>query len=970
MAAKPLHLNTRSHFGKTPVTLAIAVLGTLSLQAYAQVSIGDSTTTVDLDSYSGNSATVNPGITVNVSNGPAIRAQNTSWTLENAGTLSSTDSNAFAVHLQNGSAFNNAGTVSGTGGGITSINSAASVVNFGVIESSSGYAVNLRAGGDIQNKTGARITGSTAGIYLINSSDTIINNGTIEGTNGAGVILEGGTVRLRNEASGLITGTTYGVRLVNGSQTVINVGLISASNGNGVDLSAGGTVTNAQGAVISGQNVGVYTMNGSAQVTTAGVISGGNNSVIFATGGGTLTMQTGALLYGAALGGNTSNIILQGTGTASNDFLSFGSLNMTGSEWSLVGRTEARATTVSSGTLFIGLPGYTAGATLVADTVQIQPGTRMAGYNSTVEGAVTNSGTLYVGSGYPYAAGAATASLNIAGTLNNAGQTILSSGAPYGNTLNIQGNYNGTGGSLTLGALLDDDHVGALANQQADRMLVRGNVTGSTPVNVLTVAETRAATSATTLVANPSNLPAGAYVRAGGEVVSPTSGVSIIQVSGTSTEGAFTMSKPYVTGGTPYQYKIYAFGPGSSNGSASASQNLVGNSGTYWDYRLTHAYLTAIPLPPGEVISFPGIDGGDGDGSGGSGGSGGGSGGSGGSGGGFVVMPDDIRWKVAPQVPSYISLPGALFSAGIQDVDNLHRRLGEVRSSQAVGVPDTDGEVFARVYGSQTDYRTNVGFSDYGFDAKQDYSALQFGSSATLHEDKYGGVFRLGGAVTLGHSRLTPDADDGNSVTKTDTQSFSAIGTYLHPDGWYVDVVLSMGRLKANTRTETYGNLQVASIKGHSYTASVETGYPFALGDSGFNLEPQLQYIWQNLQFKDFVDIDNIRTKLGHQSQSVLRAGLRLTRPIDTHDGAQLTPYVRLNYLYGLNNSNSVNVGLTDFDLGKYGQAYQVGAGVSGMINKRLSLYGEFSWQDKVGSAGWSGWQFTGGLRYMFGGGK
>ena len=121
MAAKPLHLNTRSHFGKTPVTLAIAVLGTLSLQAYAQVSIGDSTTTVDLDSYSGNSATLNPGITVNVSNGPAIRAQNTSWTLENA-YLSSTDSNALPYICKMVLHSIMRGTV--RPGGITSINSA------------------------------------------------------------------------------------------------------------------------------------------------------------------------------------------------------------------------------------------------------------------------------------------------------------------------------------------------------------------------------------------------------------------------------------------------------------------------------------------------------------------------------------------------------------------------------------------------------------------------------------------------------------------------------------------------------------------------------------------------------------------------------------------------------------------------------------------------------------------------------
>ena len=85
-----------------------------------------------------------------------------------------------------------------------------------MIESSSGYASIARRGETFRIRR-VRDYRRTAGIYLINSSDTIINNGTIEGTNGA-VFLEGGTVRLRNEASGLIR-VAYGVRLVTAHKT-------------------------------------------------------------------------------------------------------------------------------------------------------------------------------------------------------------------------------------------------------------------------------------------------------------------------------------------------------------------------------------------------------------------------------------------------------------------------------------------------------------------------------------------------------------------------------------------------------------------------------------------------------------------------------------------------------------------------------------------------------------------------------
>ena len=50
----------------------------------------------------------------------------------------------------------------------------------------------------------------------------------------------------------------------------------------------------------------------------------------------------------------------------------------------------------------------------------------------------------------------------------------------------------------------------------------------------------------------------------------PADGISVVQVAGMSTPGAFTLPGGYVTGGTPFEYNLYAYGPGSPNGNAAA----------------------------------------------------------------------------------------------------------------------------------------------------------------------------------------------------------------------------------------------------------------------------------------------------------------------------------------------------------------------------------------------------------------
>lgn len=929
----------------------------------AQALITDSTTTVDLDSLTGGpSGLVNQGVTVDVTNGEALRATNQQWQIDNAGTLRSSDSNTFAVRLTNGSAFNNApmGIVSGVGGGFTSINSATEVKNFGLIEATVGTGIDMRAGGGIENKTGAVIRGGDYGVHLQNSSDQLINEGKITATNtsgtSTGVYLNGGTVRVRNIGS--ISGTLYGIQLANGNQSITNVGTIEAVSGGvgvgtGVQFTTGGTLTNLGGASISGGQYGVWTQNGSAQITTAGLISGGTNSVVFSTGNGILTLQTGAQLIGAALGGGSSQIILQGSGSARNDFLNFGSLDMTGDEWTLLGNTQAKVATVSNGRLFIGSPGYS-GAELDTTTTTINSGTQLIGYNSRIHGDVTNKGQLYVGSGYAFPGSPAVSSLYIEGTLENTGAIILSKGAPYGNTLNVTGSYDGAGGTLTVGASLNPANLGPLDNQRADRLLIGGSAGGSTRVIPIVSSDTAATASLSTRSLIGSRL----FAISSRMLVSSELGVSLVQVAGGSTENAFTMNG-YVTGGTPFQYKLYAFGPGSTYGPAAPSQNLVDFPNSYWDYRLERAFVTAIPLPPGDI---GGIIIGGGGGTGGTGG-----GGSGGGGGGGSSIIDQGRWQVVPQLPGYLTLASALFNTGMQDIDSLHRRLGEIRDVQATKGLTTEAETFVRVYGGPSTYKTDLSFGHYGFDADVDYTAVQLGGSAVMYSgDK--SVIRLGGALTIGYSETDPDSPlDGRSTTKTDTQSGSLIATYLHQSGFYADAILSMGNIDAKTTTETYGNRTVASIDGTSYAASLEVGYPFALWSSGFNLEPQLQYVWQKLNFDRFTDIDGIRTDLGNPTENIIRVGFRLTRPFETASGDPITPYFKVNYLQSIGNSGDIMAGSYIFPMGSYGKTLQVGGGITGMINKHLAIYADAAWQDTVGDNGWRGWQFNGGLRYSFG---
>jgi outer membrane autotransporter protein len=832
-----------------------------------------------------------------------------------------------------------------------------------------GNAANLQASGANADGISAAVTGVTGGAIEIENSGSVMSmqaagvaattsggGTTVAVTNASGGSISGATgvdvgtnfTATQVNNAGMIAGAaTDGVRVLSGGGTIVNDGANAHIHGqiNGVNLPNGGTLVNTSG-TIDGGEVGVLGSNGVA-VSNSGTITGsGGNAVQFGTGNNSLDLNTNSVTNGNVMMGSGTDITTVHGGatiTAVPLFTSTAGLS------SLVfSGYSGAARAITS----LQLVHFTNGADVAFDGAQqhaaqlfqIDSGAtlRFLSNTGTLQGNVTNAGTL------DYSAG--DASYAITGTLANTGTVRLgsASGVP-GNILLVAGNYQGgTGGSVVMNTLLNAG--GPLANQFTDRLLVSGN-----------------ATNATTLLLNATG--PGAPTPMSG-VESASTGISVVQVGGDSTQGAFVLGNGGVVGNEPFIYHLNAFGPNSTLGASDPAQADPRGSGNHWDYRLQNTYIEedgGIVLPDDEIempngeIKPPNQD----------------------------ENVETARPQLAPQVPALLTAPLALFQAGYLDVGTLHQRLGEIRydydtqtgsdvsatASSSAGAADTTNatsatdasgrpkEVFARIYGGQFRYRTNLGFQNFGYNASIDTVALQIGGMLVRKETDYG-VWRYGLAASYGHVWWSPNAVDGNSNGNLDRYTFYGTATYQAHAGWYVDGIVFGGLFDGYVSTNT--SSRASNVDGTMVGLSLEAGYPLKLTESGLSFEPQIQVVWQHLAFDSKTDQNGIVNDLGSQDSALLRLGFRLAQPLELQGKYPVTPYFKFNYLQSLTGGGNAEIGRVPFAIGKFGSSVQVGAGITSRLNNRLSIYGDALYQARVNSYGSSGWMANMGLRYSF----
>ncbi|MCT4704572.1 autotransporter outer membrane beta-barrel domain-containing protein [Enterobacteriaceae bacterium H16N7] len=537
--------------------------------------------------------------------------------------------------------------------------------------------------------------------------------------------------------------------------------------------------------------------------------------------------------------------------------------------------------------------------------------------------------------------------------VTNAGLIDLTngSGSP-GNSLTVDGSLVSQGGRVQMIANLNEG--GVLSNQFTDSIQIEGNAnSGST---ILDVTPAAVSTGKLTDLNHSSTLEG-------------YEGISLVQVAGNANASSFALKGGYLAAG-PWRYDLYSFAPGASD----ANQRKVGGGirNTFWDYRLGNAYVCegddcnkvvqpvavtpgnpgtpedpSTPVdPPVTPPTNPPDDG-------------------------CVVNGIDNcapgRPAVTPQVPSYVSAPVALAYYNAAIIDDLHKRLGELRHEQ--NRPDgMGGEMFLRYIGSNMTYKSNVGFKQFGYDFDLDYSALQIGGNV-LRLDGDKDSLRGGVAYTRGNSRMRPEAADGFSSTTFDSDSIALYMTWQRQNGFYMDGVLSFDNHRGKTDIQRQSD--VGSPKGKSWSASLESGYPY-LFDSGLKLEPQAQLMYTSINMNNFTDKDATTVEYKDYNQTIARLGVRMDRTWLDESGRQYTPYVRANYYRGWGGEAKTTVGAQNTDIshtfasGKFGQMGALGGGGTVTFKNDLSLYAEVDYRKQINSNGAKGWGYTGGVRWTF----
>ncbi|EDH8651748.1 fibronectin-binding autotransporter adhesin ShdA [Salmonella enterica subsp. enterica serovar Litchfield] len=174
-------------------------------------------------------------------------------------------------------------------------------------------------------------------------------------------------------------------------------------------------------------------------------------------------------------------------------------------------------TNVQEGTLWLAGDG-TIGEVGSQQAVNVASGATFGGSNgTTVNGKVTNEGTLVFGDSEETGA-----IFTLNGDLVNMG-TIASgsTSSTPGNTLYVDGNYTGNGGSLYLNTVLGDD------DSATDKLVITGDASGTTDL----------------------------YINGIGDGAQTTNGIEVVDVGGVSTSDAFVLKNE--VNASLYTYRLY-----------------------------------------------------------------------------------------------------------------------------------------------------------------------------------------------------------------------------------------------------------------------------------------------------------------------------------------------------------------------------------------------------------------------------
>jgi outer membrane autotransporter protein len=291
------------------------------------------------------------------------------------------------------------------------------------------------------------------------------------------------------------------------------------------------------------------------------------------------------------------------------------------------------------------------------------------------------------------------------------------------------------------------------------------------------------------------------------------------------------------------------------------------------------------------------------------------------------------------EAPLYAALAGQLRQGNLAMLGDLHKRVGD-DDVKGTGTTPTgsDRRAWARVLSTDIDIQQGGAVSPT---SKGRLTGFQAGTDLLATPNWRAGIYvgQLDGDASV---RGFASGIQNLSVGRNDLRSqyLGVYGTYTSDSGFYADAVVQSGRHRYTVEPLVSPGV---GGKGNSLLGSIEVGQAFALGGSGWSIEPQLQLIHQHMDLNNSAIVGAIAQPQA-DSGWIARAGVRVKGQIDTGMGT-LQPYGRFNVYRtssGADIARFVNgATTTDISAPTGGTSTELAGGFTLALGQTTSLYGE-----------------------------
>ncbi|WP_440533699.1 autotransporter outer membrane beta-barrel domain-containing protein [Variovorax sp. YR566] len=906
---------TRGGNGGTGGSGTLTATGGATITVGTQLYIGGLGGTGGNCGCSGNGGAGGAGV-FNLGDGSTLNLTGAAFTINGNGTLNIGNATA------NGTT---AGTVTGLVGSITN----AGTINFNQSDAAYTFATAIAGtGAVVQNASGITfLTG--ANTY---SGATIVNAGLINFSNGGNlgtgrITLNGGSLQWAaantTDISGRLNalGASGGTFDTNGNDVTLasgisgtggltktGAGILTLTNANSytgettisngtLKLAGAGTLAGATGVSLTGASAVFDLSTGSSQ--SVAHLSGAAGSLV-ALGANTLTLTDNtSQTFGGSLTGTGGGLVKQGTGTLTLS----GASTYTGGTALRQGRLNlGNNLALGTGTLLMDddtTLGFSADGLTIANAIQLtgnnDPVIDTGAFNAILSGAISGGGFITK---------EGTGTLTLSGANNYTGATNVAQGtlkAGAANTFSAASAH-----SVASGATLDlagfNQSVASLANSgtvslvgatAGTTLTVTGAYVGNNgvlrlgtalngtgPSDRLVLNGATAVASGKTTVQITNLGGLGALTSGNGiEVITAQNGAT---TTAQTTKDAFSLANGHVDAGA-YEYRLYA-----------ADANGAGEN---WFLRSSTTASPGAPTPSAPVVTY------------------------------------------RAEASLYAALAGQLRQGNLAMLGDLRKRVGDDDVKGTATTPTgSDRRAWARVLSTDIDIQQGGAVSPSskgrltGFQAGTDLLVMP-NWRAGLYVGQLDGDARVRGFAS-GIQNLAVGRNDLRS------QYLGVYGTYTSDSGFYADAVVQSGRHRYTV--EPFLSPGVGG-KGNSLLGSIEVGQAFALGGSGWSVEPQLQLIHQHMDLNNSAIAGAIAQPQADGGW-IARAGVRVKGQIDTGIGA-LQPYGRFNVYRtssGADIARFVNgATTTDISAPTGGTSTELAGGFTLALGQTTSLYGE-----------------------------